>query len=59
MAVGDNFNDVSMLKAAGYSFAMANAEPEVKSYAKYETTSNYDGGVANAIYQSLKMAEND
>ncbi|MER1953849.1 MAG: HAD hydrolase family protein, partial [Aerococcus urinaeequi] len=47
------------LNAAGYSFAMANAEPEVKTYAKYETTSNYDGGVANAIYQSLKLAEND
>ena len=59
VAVVDNFNDVSMLHAAGYSFAMANAEPEVKSYAKYETTSNYDGGVANAIYQSLKLAEND
>ena len=46
-----------MLEVAGYSFAMANAEPDVKKLAKYETTSNYDGGVANAIYESLKLAE--
>ncbi|PMC80508.1 Cof-type HAD-IIB family hydrolase [Aerococcus viridans] len=57
VAVGDNFNDVSMLKAAGYSYAMANAEAEVKKHAKYETTSNYDDGVANAIYHALKLAD--
>lgn len=56
VAVGDNFNDVSMLKTAGYSYAMANAEQAVKDIAKYETTSNYDGGVANAIHRSLKLA---
>ncbi|MBQ8782769.1 MAG: HAD family phosphatase [Clostridia bacterium] len=30
---GDNFNDVSMFKAAGLSFAMSRAVDEVKSYA--------------------------
>lgn len=56
VAIGDNFNDASMLEMAGYSFAMANAEPEVKDIAKYETTSNYNGGVAKAIHRALKMA---
>ena len=38
MTIGDNFNDVSMLQVAGVSFAMGNAEIEVKDYAKYTTT---------------------
>ena len=53
MAIGDNFNDVSMLKKAGVSFAMGNAEPEVKEYAKYVTTLNTDHGVAAAIRRCI------
>ncbi|WP_239255751.1 Cof-type HAD-IIB family hydrolase [Listeria ilorinensis] len=53
-AIGDNMNDLSMLKMAGYSVAMGNAEPQVKKTAKYETTTNDEHGVAEAIYQMLK-----
>lgn len=53
MTLGDNFNDVSMLKVAGYSFAMENAEEEVKTHAKYRTTSNNNNGVAHAITLAL------
>ena len=53
MTLGDNFNDVSMLKVAGYSFAMENAEEEVKTYAKYITTSNNNDGIAHAINLAL------
>ncbi|MFV0559607.1 MAG: Cof-type HAD-IIB family hydrolase [Enterococcus sp.] len=53
MTIGDNFNDVSMLKVAGVSFAMANAELEVKDYAKYSTASNLESGVAKAIYKAI------
>lgn len=53
MTLGDNFNDVSMLEVAGYSFAMENAEEEVKTYAKYRTTSNNASGVAHAISLAL------
>ncbi|OYQ67904.1 Cof-type HAD-IIB family hydrolase [Aerococcus sp. 1KP-2016] len=56
VTVGDNFNDLSMLKVAGYSFAMANAEQGVKDVAKYETTTNYNAGVANAIHHALELA---
>lgn len=51
MAVGDNLNDLSMLKLARYSVAMGNARPEVKSICKYTTLADRDDGVAHAIEQ--------
>lgn len=56
MAIGDNFNDVSMLQIAGVSFAMGNAEPGVKNFAKYETDTNLENGVGKAIKRAI--AEN-
>ncbi|MDF2565918.1 MAG: hydrolase Cof [Massilibacillus sp.] len=46
---GDHHNDISMMNLAGYSFAMENAEPEVKQAAKYITKSNDEDGIAYAI----------
>ncbi|GFH40761.1 Cof-type HAD-IIB family hydrolase [Lactococcus insecticola] len=48
-ALGDNFNDISMLERVGASIAMANAEPAVKKIAKYQTLKNTENGVAHAI----------
>ena len=42
MTIGDNLNDVSMIQWAGVSFAMGNAELELKEYAKYETATNLE-----------------
>lgn len=53
LTIGDNFNDVSMLRIAGVSFAMGNAEPGVKKVAKYETDSNADDGVGKAILRAI------
>ena len=53
MAIGDNFNDVSMLKVAGASFAVANAEDGVKEFAKYLTSKNSENGVAEAIMRCI------
>ena len=53
MAIGDNFNDISMLKLAGHSFAMGNAPDEVKQTAKYVTETNINSGVAKAILSVL------
>lgn len=53
MAIGDNFNDVSMLQVAGVSFAMENAEEEVKGHAKYLTSNNNENGVAEAIMRCI------
>lgn len=49
MAIGDNGNDLSMIKYAGCGVAMQNAIPEVKEEADYETSSNTENGVAQAI----------
>ncbi|EOL42327.1 cof-like hydrolase [Enterococcus phoeniculicola] len=54
MTIGDNFNDVSMLQVAGVSFAMGNAELEVKEYAKYETDTNLENGVGKAIMRAIE-----
>ncbi|REC33355.1 HAD family hydrolase [Enterococcus pseudoavium] len=53
MAIGDNYNDVSMLTYAGTSFAMGNAAPGVKKIAKHITDTNEENGVATAIDRIL------
>lgn len=53
MTIGDNFNDLSMLAIAGVSFAMGNAEQEVKETAKYTTDLNTTGGVGKAIRRAI------
>lgn len=50
---GDNYNDISMMKLAGYPIAVANAEIEVKQLAKYVTRSNDEDGIAYAILNYL------
>ena len=48
-AFGDYLNDCEMLQSVGYGFAMANAHPDLKKFAKYETLSNDQGGVIAGI----------
>lgn len=43
---GDDYNDISMFEAAGYSVAMGNAANEVKQYADEITLTNNEEGVA-------------
>ena len=50
MAIGDSYNDLPMLKAAGHSVAMGNAVPEVKAVCDYETGRCEEFGFAKAIY---------
>ncbi|GEO77916.1 hypothetical protein LMI01_02470 [Companilactobacillus mindensis] len=49
MTLGDNFNDVPMLKIAGLGVAMANAPQEVKNCANVVTETNNHNGVSKAI----------
>ncbi|MGC8954981.1 MAG: Cof-type HAD-IIB family hydrolase [Fervidobacterium sp.] len=49
MYLGDNFNDIGMLKLVGYPVVMENAPEEVKKYAKYISKSNNEAGVAYAV----------
>ena len=58
MVLGDSLNDLSMISMDfGATVAMANADPEVKSAAKYITKSNTEYGVAYAIEELLKRQE--
>lgn len=49
MTIGDNGNDLSMIRYAGCGVAMGNAIPEVKAAADFQTRSNNESGVAYAI----------
>jgi len=49
VAIGDDVNDVPMLRAAGLSFAMGNAPPSVKAEADAVTGSNDEHGVVEAL----------
>lgn len=53
MAIGDNLNDISMLKRAGTAVAMGNATSEVKAIADVVTGTNIEDGVATAIENVL------
>ncbi len=45
IAVGDNYNDITMLKAAGLSVAAGNAVDDVKDLCDYTTKANNNEGV--------------
>jgi Cof subfamily protein (haloacid dehalogenase superfamily) len=50
IAVGDNNNDLSMIKAAGLGVSVANGIPEVKDAADYVTkSSNNQGAIAEIL----------
>lgn len=53
-AIGDTENDISMLKTAGISIAMLNADPEVKSICKFITDYDNDhDGAAKYIEKTF------
>ena len=57
MAMGDEENDLSMLKWAGLGVAMANAVPKVKAIANHTTTrTNEESGVAETIEEYILKA---
>lgn len=49
IAVGDNYNDLSMIEYAGLGIAMKNSEHEVIKRADWVTTTNEEDGIAHLI----------
>lgn len=49
IAIGDGFNDLSMIQYAGLGIAMENAQDVVKQAADFITLSNEENGVAYAV----------
>ena len=54
IAIGDDINDVDMIRDSGLGVAVANAIPAVKAVAKRETLSNDEDGVALIVEEILK-----
>ena len=46
---GDYLNDLQMLDAGGWSFAMANAHPDLKRAARYIAPANTEHGVLQVV----------
>ena len=57
IAVGDGFNDLSMIKYAGLGAAMSNAQEVVKENADFITLSNEEDGVAHVVEKFI-LSEN-
>ncbi|RJE68870.1 hydrolase [Acinetobacter sp. JS678] len=49
VAIGDNNNDIQMIKAVGYGFAVENAVEALKAVAPYTTVSNEHEGALDVI----------
>lgn len=54
MVFGDNFNDISMLKCGGRSYAPASSAPEVRAAAGYEVAPYEEDGVLQVLKQLLE-----
>ncbi len=49
IAIGDSYNDISMIEYAGLGVAMGNSPEDVKMRADYVTATNIEDGVADVI----------
>jgi Cof subfamily protein (haloacid dehalogenase superfamily) len=56
IAVGDDANDLEMIRHAGLGIAMGNAIEAVKAVADYITLSNADEGLAHALHHVVLKA---
>ena len=56
LAIGDNLNDLDMVKNSGIGVAVANSYDELKSVAKYTTENPVEkGGFAEAVYKFIEF----
>lgn len=53
VAIGDDINDIEMVRCSGVGIAVENALPEVKAVADWIAPDNDADGVAHAIYRLL------
>ena len=57
IAVGDNYNDMAMLKVAGLSVAANNAVDDVKAACDYTTNANNNEGVVAELIEKFIFNE--
>ena len=59
IAVGDGYNDLEMILAAGLGVAMGNAPEEVRQQADYVTAPNHEDGLAQFLDDFIVGIESD
>jgi Cof subfamily protein (haloacid dehalogenase superfamily) len=59
VAIGDSYNDISMLTMVGTGIAMGNAKDDIKAVCSEVTLTNAEDGVAHALLNILKTVEAD
>lgn len=57
VAIGDNYNDISMFNKVGISVAMGNAKNDIKELCSYVSISNDLNGVAHALYKLMDTSD--
>lgn len=57
-ALGDNENDIQMIRGAGLGIAMGNGLDMVKAEADYITDKNTEDGFAKAIFEKVLLSKN-
>jgi Cof subfamily protein (haloacid dehalogenase superfamily) len=54
MIFGDYFNDLEMLQKGYYSYAMANAHPDIQKVSRFQAKSNDENGVVEVLSELLE-----
>lgn len=55
IGIGDNYNDVEMIKTAKLGVAVACAEDDIKAQAQYVTTLDYDEGAVKEVIEKFVL----
>lgn len=55
IAIGDNYNDVAMIKEAGLGVAVTCAEDDIKELAQYVTQHDYDQGAVKEVIEKFVL----
>lgn len=56
IAIGDSYNDLSMIEFAGLGVAMGNAPDDIKEIANFVTDTNMNDGVAKVVEEFILLA---
>ncbi|WP_175639510.1 Cof-type HAD-IIB family hydrolase [Metabacillus schmidteae] len=56
IAIGDSYNDLTMIEFAGLGVAMGNAPDDIKEIADYVTDTNMNDGVAKVVEEFILLA---
>ena len=57
IAIGDNYNDVEMIKAANLGVCVISANDDVKANAQYVTKLDYDQGAVKEVIEKFVLEE--